>query len=162
MEAFEILFNTYYPKLVGFATLIIGEKSSAEEVTSDVFINLWKQKEKITEIENLHAYLHRSVRNRALNDIKKNKIKSANIAEFENINSQELAESKILTKELSQKISFAVANLPTQCRLCYHLVKEEGLSYKKAAEILDISPRTVNAQMVIALKQISKAIKNNY
>jgi RNA polymerase sigma-70 factor (ECF subfamily) len=43
--------------------------------------------------------------------------------------------------------------------MVFRLVKEDNLSYKQAAEVLNISPKTVQAQMVIALKRIKDALK---
>jgi RNA polymerase sigma-70 factor (ECF subfamily) len=48
--------------------------------------------------------------------------------------------------------------LPTRCKLVFKLIKEEGLSYKEVAEVLNISPKTVDAHLVTAMKKLSKAL----
>jgi RNA polymerase sigma-70 factor (ECF subfamily) len=56
----------------------------------------------------------------------------------------------------------AVNQLPHRCKLIFKLVKEEGLSYKEVADILHVSVKTVDAQLVTALHKITLAIKLDY
>ena len=63
-------------------------------------------------------------------------------------------------KELEKKFLFfkldkAIAALPQQCRIVFRLIKEDGMRYKEVAEVLDISPRTVQTQLFRALKKLS-------
>jgi RNA polymerase sigma-70 factor (ECF subfamily) len=68
-------------------------------------------------------------------------------------------ESQLMDKELMEAIDNTVDRLPDRCKMVFRLVKEDNLSYKQAAEVLNISPKTVQAQMVIALKRIKDALK---
>jgi RNA polymerase sigma-70 factor (ECF subfamily) len=51
-----------------------------------------------------------------------------------------------------------VDRLPDQCRKVFKLIKEEGFKYKEVAEILNISPRTVETQLVRAMRRLNEAI----
>ncbi len=55
-------------------------------------------------------------------------------------------------------LNLAIKNLPTRCKLVFKLVKEDGLPYKEIAEILNISIKTIDNQLAIALKKIGAAI----
>jgi len=70
-------------------------------------------------------------------------------------------EKELLNNELREIIELTVNNLPDRCRLIFIMVREEGKKYKDVAEILSISEKTVQAQMVIAVKKIG-AVVNNY
>lgn len=48
----------------------------------------------------------------------------------------------------------AVNQLPPKCKTIFKLVKERGLKYAEVALLLDISVKTVEAQMSIALRRI--------
>jgi RNA polymerase sigma-70 factor (ECF subfamily) len=61
-------------------------------------------------------------------------------------------------RELIFKMNQAIETLPLQCKIIFKLVKEEGLKYKQVAEILDISPRTVETQLVRALKKLDNIL----
>jgi RNA polymerase sigma-70 factor (ECF subfamily) len=52
----------------------------------------------------------------------------------------------------------AIETLPQQCKIIFSLVKEEGLKYKEVAQILDISPRTVETQLVRAMQKLDKIL----
>jgi RNA polymerase sigma-70 factor (ECF subfamily) len=48
--------------------------------------------------------------------------------------------------------------LPPRCKLVFQLVREDGLPYKEVAEILNISIKTIDNQLAIAVRKISEAI----
>ncbi len=52
----------------------------------------------------------------------------------------------------------AVDSLPRQCKIIFNLIKEEGLKYKEVAEILNLSSRTVETQLVRAMKKLDKIL----
>ena len=64
-------------------------------------------------------------------------------------------EEQLLSEELCKAITQAVNQLPERCKLVFLMAKEQGLKYKEIAKILQISEKTVNAQMVIALKKLN-------
>ena len=61
-------------------------------------------------------------------------------------------ENALLNKELFEIIDGAILSLPEKTRLVYRLVKEEGLKYQEAADVLGISVKTVNNQLLNAMK----------
>ncbi len=61
--------------------------------------------------------------------------------------------------ELKGQIDEAIEKLPNRCRQVFVLIRIEGLSYKKAAEKLKISPKTVENQLAIAVKKLVKELK---
>ena len=64
----------------------------------------------------------------------------------------------MITSEVINRINTAIAMLPPRCKLIFKLVKEDGLRYNDIAELLNISVKTIDNQMVIAVKKIGKAI----
>jgi RNA polymerase sigma-70 factor (ECF subfamily) len=67
-------------------------------------------------------------------------------------------EDELISAELAKKLSQAIRELPSQCRIIFQLVKEDGLKYKEVASILDISVLTVRNQVAIALKKLEAAL----
>jgi RNA polymerase sigma factor (sigma-70 family) len=59
---------------------------------------------------------------------------------------------------LLRRINNAINALPPRCKLVFKLVKEDGLPYREVADILDISVKTIDNQLAIALRKISEAI----
>src|SRR5258708_40361973 len=67
-------------------------------------------------------------------------------------------EDALEKKELLFKMEQSIAELPQQCQIIFRLVKEEGIKYKEVAEILNISPRTVQTQIFRAMKKLSAVL----
>lgn len=160
-KALEELYLGFYPSLMRFATSLVIQVPVAEELVEDVFVKLWQNRAKLPEIANLKVYLFVAVKNRSLNYLK---WKSKDIiAYFETYPvdisvSDETPESILMTKEMHAKINAAVNALPTKCKLIFRLVKEEKLKYREVAEILNISPRTVDTQLTLATRKIAASI----
>ena len=65
--AYKELFRLYHSRLVQFASTISKSREAADEIVSDVFIKIWKNRHSLQRIENLHLYLYISTKNQAIN-----------------------------------------------------------------------------------------------
>lgn len=159
--AYREIFFKFYNALVRFAVTFLEEKESAEEVVSDVLIKIWQNRKTLTSIENLRVYLYVSTRNTAINYLSRQR-KTAVVSlddltiDFPSpaLNPEEL----MITAEMMRRINQAVNSLPPRCKIVFQLVREDGLPYKEVAEILNISIKTIDNQLAIAVRKISEAI----
>ncbi len=161
-EAYKELFLLLHRPLCQFAAGILKSNYDAEEVVSDVFIHIWEKRHILTGIESPRMYFYVAVKNRALNRIAREKRQKALDAGYWSVNlSQVLAnpEELMMTDELFNKLRKAIQDLPTRCQLIFKLVKEDGLRYREVAELLQISVKTVEAQMAIALRRLSQCMQ---
>jgi RNA polymerase sigma-70 factor (ECF subfamily) len=161
-EAFEKLYCHYFGALFRFCLSIIRTKEPAEEIVDDVFMNLWKRREHLHKIENLNVYLYVAVKNKALDHLSKDHLQpSVDITAIhsdDHITFDISPEQLVISRETITMINKAVEQLPPRCRLIFKLVKEDGLKYKEVASILNVSIKTVEAQLTIAVKKLSTAI----
>lgn len=161
--AFERLFYAYFKKLLRFADAIVKDRQAAEEVVSDVFVNLWKNRGKLLEIENLNNYIYIATKNTAIR--RRTKLSAARQFGIEEITIEPaITESSspeqiFLNKELVRRYEAVVNALPARCQTIYRLARQDGLRYKEIAAILNISVKTIDAQMAIALKKITQAVR---
>jgi RNA polymerase sigma-70 factor (ECF subfamily) len=164
-QAFRALYDLYFQKLWQFAKAIVKTKDAAIEVVDEVFVSIWRNKETIQKIENLKVYLYTATRNKALTFLSK-RVQQKLFNPFDDANVEicdELSpDQQMITTEIFHKIHQAVNNLPPKCKIIFKLVREEGLKYKEVAQVLQISENTVDAQMVIAVKKISEAVKVHF
>jgi len=65
----------------------------------------------------------------------------------------------LISKELKEAIGKAIDHLPERCKLIYSLAKIEQLKYKEIASILDISVKTIDQQLSIAIRKIGDEIQ---
>lgn len=160
-KAFEELFRIFYERLLKFCIAYIHDKEHAEEIVSNVFLKIWMKRKELPAIQNPEIYLFISVKNHSLNYLKQ--YSSYKVVFLEDEGVHELvnthdAGKEMERKELRFKMNQAIETLPDQCKIIFMLVKEEGLKYKEVAHILDISPRTVETQLVRAMKKLSMAL----
>ncbi|WP_226293995.1 RNA polymerase sigma-70 factor [Aquimarina algicola] len=158
-EAFKILFELYYSKLLYVAQNYISNKEDAEEIVQDVFVKIWKKRADISI--NINGYLFKSTKNSCLDYLrsKKNKLsRSNNTLQLEAvINYNALSDSSaslLLEKELEQKIYASLSLLPEKCKRVFIKSRIEGLKNKEISDELDISIKTVENHMSKAIKHM--------
>ena len=160
--AYVRLYRIYYTSLFQFSFSFVKNRSAAEEIVSDVFMQLWQIRKKLDTISNLTVYLYTCIRNHSLNYIRKNKRETTSTLDGESFSvpcSSANPEQLYITAELAKKIDEVIEQLPEKCRIIFKLVREDGLKYREVAEVLDISVKTVETQMGIAMKRINQAIQ---
>ena len=142
-----------------FAHSITRSTPDAEEVVNDVFIAIWERHQDLLGLETLKSYLFRAVKNRSLNQISRNRLQFDEMREEMPVPSKEFsALDQMEAKESSEKIKALIDKLPTKCKQVFLFSRVHELSYKEIAELMDISPKTVENQIGLALK----FLKENY
>jgi RNA polymerase sigma-70 factor (ECF subfamily) len=151
--AYDAAFRTWYPVLVRVAAAIVRDVDAAEEVAQDVMVQLWRRRHLLDATLSLRAYLLRSIRNRALNQLRHSRVRRESAADVEALYDEPPgSDQPIVAKELADAIQVALRDLPPRCREIFELSRVDGLKYAEIAEALDISPKTVEAQIGKALK----------
>lgn len=159
--AYKEVFFIYYTPLLRFAQTFVYDRQSAEEIVSDVMMKIWEKRKGLPSISNLRVYLYISTKNTALNYLAKQKKVEIVSIEYLNLDFPSNAlnpEQLMITAEMMRRINNAINSLPPRCKLVFKLVKEDGLPYKEVADILDISVKTIDNHLAIALRKISEAI----
>lgn len=160
-KAFEALFRHYYPHLCLYATQVLKNATAAEEIVQELFVRLW-EKRRETKIEtSLKNYLFRAVKNQCLNYIKHNQIKKEYsqkvLAENEAISTEYDFESQI---ELFRRIEDTISELPEKRQEIFRLSRQEGLKYREIAEKMNISIKTVETQIGLAMKTLREKLRD--
>lgn len=126
-----------------------GDLDTSKNLVHEVFIQLWEKFDSLPTDTNYKSYCYTAVRNRCLNYIRDKK----KFVSIERVSDHPVAESNLSleTLELAEKIEAALASLPEKCRMVFELSRLEGLKYAEIANKMDISVKTVEAQMSKAL-----------
>lgn len=155
---FESVFKQYYALLTLFANKYLNDLHLAEEIVSDVFTFLWERRDSLMFTTSLQAYLYRMVQNRCLNFLKHRKIENeyVNYVLRNNLLDQvaEEASSVCFSRELEEQINKAIDTLPVKCKMIFKMSRFKHLKNKEIARILNISPKTVERQITIALEKL--------
>lgn len=159
-EKFEILYRQLQPALVGFARNIIHNASDADEIVNDVFLAVWDKKDQLELNMTLKSYLFTSVKNRCLNHIKKARLQFADMPdEFPVASTDPGILDKLQAAETNQRIQILIDMLPKKCKQVFLLSRLHELSYKEISELMEISPKTVENQIGIALKFLKEGFQ---
>lgn len=157
-EDFEHIFRSQFPVLCNVAFNIIKNQKASEDIVQDIFLRLWKNKDRLDEVDNYKAYLYRSTTNAAIDYLKRNK----NVI---TLNQREIttgvpeADQNVREQELTRTIDKALASLPPKCRAIFVLSRHEGMKYREIAEYLEISVKTVENQVGIALSKLRESLR---
>jgi RNA polymerase sigma-70 factor (ECF subfamily) len=158
--AFEALFHAYHAPLCAFAYRYLDARDLAEEVVQEIFLFVWERRETWDVRTSVKGYLFTAVRNAALSYLRHERVVRRREAEtVERLDGPSAgADAEAAAAETLAAVQRAVSRLPERCRLVFTLHREQGLTYSEIAEVLGISPKTVEAQMARALQSLRKAL----
>jgi len=156
-SAFKYFYEQQMFSLFRFAFSFLKNKEASEEVVNDVFLRLWEKRHTLDTIKNLKVYLYTAVKNGCLIYLRDNK--KAEAIDLDSVEADHFyftldAQQLLQTKELQKALEESINSLPPKCKLIFKLVKEDGLSYKEAACLLSLSEKTIDNQLVTALKKL--------
>ena len=161
----EIAFNRfmehYSSRLYHYTFALLGQKESAEEIVSDVFFEVWKNRKSLAEIGNMNAWIQTITYRKAISFLRKEtgkyELSFDDIEDFIFEPVQSPAE-EMISKEEMAKINDAIQQLPPKCKHVFFLAKIDGLPYKDIADMLNISVKTINNHIAFALDEIAKRL----
>lgn len=156
-QAFELLYRKFYTRLCLFTNKFLKDPRIAQEIVQDVFAKIWEGREDINPEDSIIAYLFKIAQNLSINTLRRKKVESKYIEIYKLVYIDHMEFSvleSLLARELEENISDSIARLPLQCRKIFELSRTEGLKYKEIANTLNISVKTVEAQMSKAFRSL--------
>jgi RNA polymerase sigma-70 factor (family 1) len=151
-KAFEMLYNKYSPKIYHVAYNLFRDKAICEDLVQELFIDLWTKRNNLN-ISSLEWYLKVAIKNRVLMYIRTQKA-TLDLSAIAMLTEKYATDSKLLQNDISTILKNNVERLPEKCRQIFTLSRKEYLSNKEIASRLNISIKTVENQMTIALRYL--------
>ena len=162
-QAMELFFNRYYIPLCRFGLSYESNSCLVEEKVADIFIQLWNNRNILDKIKNPKSYIYVVVKN-SLKTVRKSEQFHQQIDETKTNNSMfsPSREQEIIENEEKEIITNLIREIldviPKKSRQAFELSRIDGLKYKEISVILNVTPKTVENHISIALKCISKAL----
>ena len=125
-------------------------------MVQQVFVDLWT-KQNFHQLQSVKAYLYVSVYNRSLNFIQSHK----RFLSEEKIPETSVTDPGVEENELRVVIARAIETLPDRCKEIFLLSREEEMTYNEIATHLNLSVKTVERQMGIALAKVRDYLEKN-
>lgn len=159
----EFLYKKFYVRLHRYALTFLGDEDEATDVVGEVFLQIWESWQvgaTINERKNIAAYLYTRVRNSCLDHLRHRKaIDNYNIFLKATSPFTTDAEVEDFEKRIT-RLREAIENLPPSDRRVLKAVYFEHLSYKEAAERLEMSENMIHKHMTKAFRQLREMSKN--
>jgi len=157
LSAFETLFKTYYKKLCHFAFSFVRNEQDAEEIVSDLFFRIWRNRAALKIEISFSAYVYKACQNACLAKLKQRHPLFEDIEDLVEEDSIYVSEENDIHETLQDSLPYyeqALNALPPRCKLIFTLNRLEGMKYQEIADHLQISVKTVEHQLVKALRFI--------
>jgi len=153
---FERIYNSLWRKLYGVAYNYFRDKATAQEIIQEVFVNLWLRREHVSEINDLEAYLFRSVKNKIYDQFDKiateeklQKHLSLQLTEETNETKEEIEYTETLNL-----INHEIDRLPDTTKTIFRLSRFDRYSNEEIAGRLHLSGKAVEYHITRALKRL--------
>jgi len=161
--AFREFYNIFYDRFYRIAYFYVKNEAWSQEIVIDAFTKLWEKRNTLTDILNIEDYCFILVKNLALNYLtKESRNDFIPLEAGQEKDSQHASpEETLISEELFALYVKALDQLPERCREVFLRVREEKQSYAQVAEEMDISIKTVDAQLQKAQSKI-KSLLSEY
>lgn len=153
-SSFELLYKEYFLQLFRFSLRYVKFNAVAEEIVQDLFAELWENGRKLKVRTTIRSYLYGAIRNKSLNYLKHQDIRKKYDPEW--MDQKEIPRIKFRDENREESVREAVLDavdsLPARAKMTYKLHRNHGLTYDEIAEVMEVSVKTVEAQMSRSLK----------
>ena len=156
----EEIFHQHYSALCNYATAVVKDKMTAEDLVQNLFIQLW-QNNKLDTIENPERFLLKATKFKCIDFLRSNKNKqTVELSEIEKPDYQ--TPSEISEADIDPLLHYFAAKLPPKTQMVFLKSRKAGMTYKEIAADMNISVKTVENQMGRALRQMKMLLKEHY
>lgn len=162
-KAYKFLLNKFHRRLHAYALTLVNDHSMAQDIVQNVFLNTWKSRNKLKPEFSVQSFLYKSVYNEFINSYQQNKAKMLLQQKYLELiqNVVENTDESTIERMIAL-INQEIKSLPPKCQQIFILSKKEGLTNIEIAEYLDVSVKTVEAQISKAFKILKEKLKDNY
>lgn len=157
--AFEQLFFQYQPRLVAFLTGLTHDREASRDLAQDLFLSLWKDRQKLDTVGSFPAYLFQMARFTVYNYFDRLLLSEKYSTDYlMKAATAESEEEALFVRELQALVDYTVNRMPPRQQQIYRMSREQNLSNDEIARHLGISRRTVENHLTAALSLLRKII----
>ena len=156
--ALKEIFTRYNFRLFRQAAGVLHDEDLAKDMVQNVFMDLWNRRNS-SQIQVLSHYLSRAIKFQVLKQIRHGEMQDHHLKMMSNIQFVNQTEESINYKELEVILQNAVGTLSPRCREVFVLSRFENLSHKEISSRLNISTKTIEAQMGKALSFLRQRVQ---
>lgn len=168
--AFETLVTQCQEMVFNTALSIVQNEEDAEDITQDVFIEVYEGLENFRKEANLSTWIYRITVNKSLDLLKKQRRaknggllkRIFSVNENEEPASFEHPGVQLDNKESAKALFRALKKIPQNQQVAFTLNKIEGLNYRETADVMETSVEAVESLLSRAKNNLRKHLENYY
>lgn len=162
---FLMLFKRHWEQVYGICRHYTTDHDDACDLTQNVFLDLWKNRERLAEDSNFEHYLSRAARYQSLNYMRNRTKRERHITAMqggdpEGTETDRDPHALMEDKEFSRRLAGWMAAIPEPARTLFALHREENLTYREIAVQHNLPVRTVHYHISMALAFLRKKLIN--
>ena len=158
--AYNYLIDTYHHQLCVYANSLVKNIYSAEDIVQNVFIKVWEQRTRLKPDHALKSFLYKLVYNEFIDLYRKNQsLFSLEKSYYDSLISVIQEDDSESFQRVLNVVNREIQNLPPKCKEVFILSKKEGLTNIEIAEHLDVSIKTVEAQITKAFSILRSSLE---
>lgn len=158
-EAFKKFFDRYNAFLLNYLMKRGTAKEAAKDLVQQAFVMIWEKRDEIDETKSLRAFLFKIGYTRMLNLFRDHSKFDEEADPEENTSYEEPEDEDNKRAELNSAIEKAISAMPEKRQEVFRLCFIQEFTYKEAAQVLDVSVKTVENHMGLALKDMRESLK---
>ncbi|MDE3743470.1 RNA polymerase sigma factor [Maribacter polysaccharolyticus] len=162
-KAYIFLLEKYHRQLNAYALTLTHEQALAQDLVQNVFLKTWKSRKKLNPQFSIRNFLYKCVYNEFLNNYQKNKavvLLNKKYIEYAHEVAEEIDDNII--DKMMEIVNKEIRKLPPKCQRIFILSKKEGLTNNEIADYLNISIKTVEAQITKAFGILKTELGEKY
>ncbi len=156
--AFRTFFDRYHSLLLSFLMSKGTARDDAEDLLQTAFLIIWEKREEIREGRSLRSFLYTIAYNRMLNLFRDKKDQDPEYAYRLSDSSRDPLENTEM-RQAMEAMQTVLEDMPEKRRRVFELCYLQELSYREAAETLNVAQKTVENHMALALKDLRSALE---
>lgn len=157
-QAFKTFYDANFEKLYIYLKNRGIQSDAAEDIIQKAFIYIWENRQKIDSGLSLRAYIYRIAYTRMLNYLNQEMETTEWNSEINKTERTPHDEAEF--SDLKSSFRQTLKQMPERRRAVFEHCFIHELSYKETAEVLSISPKTVENHMALAFKDMRGSLKN--
>ena len=154
---FRKVFDEYYKAIRNFVYYLSGDLSLADDLTQDVFLFLWEERDKVKD-ETVKSYLFTIAKNRYFKYHQKKVVRLNFISKLITEPDHESPEFMMELKEFDHKLQVAIAGIPDKTRAIFLMSRIDQMTYSEIAAIMQLSNKAVEKHMSKALQMLRQKV----
>jgi RNA polymerase sigma-70 factor (family 1) len=161
--AFREIYERYHSPLYNFLHKFLKSPQLSEDITQEIFIKIWDNRETLPQLLSIQTYLFTIGRNHAFNFLKRagvdQRAKGEILKHYSTAGNS--LENSIHARDYQRYLTQLLGNLTPQSREVFRMCRQEGKSYDETAELLGISRNTVKKHMVRSMRVLSDSVERD-